>query len=117
MDQESKLIHTKQIDAISGGDVSFKVELINIFLEQIPEFISNMNNSFETKDWILLAREAHTAKSSALTFGIDETGILLKDIQINCENNEFDVLPELLSKAINHLDSAVYELEALKKSL
>jgi HPt (histidine-containing phosphotransfer) domain-containing protein len=117
MDNQSKLIHTNQIDAISGGDNSFKIELINIFLEQIPEFIQNMTSSYENKDWTLLAREAHTAKSSALTFGMDETGMLLKDIQLNTEKSKFDTLPALIGKAVSQLSSAVTELETLKKSL
>ncbi|WP_346859536.1 Hpt domain-containing protein [uncultured Draconibacterium sp.] len=117
MDNQTKLIHTHQIDAISGGDNSFKIELINIFLEQIPEFIQNMTSSYENKDWTLLAREAHTAKSSALTFGMDETGMLLKDIQLNTEKSEFDTLSALIEKAISQLSSAVIELEAMKKSL
>lgn len=112
-----KLIHTRQIDAISGGDNTFKIELIDIFLEQIPEFISVMNNSYNNGDWERLAREAHTAKSSALTFGMDETGTLLKEIQLHSENKGFDALPDLLVKAIKHLDAARSELEELKQSL
>mgnify|MGYP001820531419 CR=1 FL=1 len=117
MDKQFGLIHTKQIDAISAGDNAFKIELIDIFLEQIPEFISVMNSSYKNGDWERLAREAHTAKSSALTFGMDETGTLLKQIQANTENNDLDSLPDLLKKAIKHLDAAQAELEELKQSL
>ncbi|MCY1719731.1 Hpt domain-containing protein [Prolixibacteraceae bacterium Z1-6] len=117
MDKHSQLIHTKQIDAISGDDTGFKIELINIFLEQIPEFISNMTNSYNEENWKVLAREAHTAKSSALTFGMDETGDLLKNIQLHTENNDLDFLPDLLTKVVDQLKTAVTELEELKKSL
>uniref|UniRef100_UPI0032163805 Hpt domain-containing protein n=1 Tax=uncultured Draconibacterium sp. TaxID=1573823 RepID=UPI0032163805 len=117
MNNQFQLIHTHQIDAISGGDTAFQIELIEIFLEQIPEFVSNMNSSYINKDWELLAREAHTAKSSALTFGMEETGMLLKNIQLHAEKEEVDSLPQFLPKAISQLEMAVAELEELKKSL
>lgn len=106
-----------QIDAIAGGDSDFKKELINIFLEQIPEFDSNLNSFLAEKEWEKLAREAHTAKSSVLTFGMKEAGTLCKEIQLHAENNEFDLLPELVSKVLSQLRAAVAELEDLKNSL
>lgn len=117
MDKQFQFIHTKQIDAISAGDIEFKIELIDIFLEQIPEFISEMNNSYNNGDWDTLAREAHTAKSSALTFGMDETGNLLKIIQEQTENKEIDDLAEIISQAIKQLSAAVSELKELKEML
>jgi len=116
MDKDKKLIDTKQIDAISGNDNDFKMELVDIFLGQIPEFTSKMSTYLAEKKWELLAREAHTAKSSVLTFGMETTGKLLKSIQLDIQNNQLDSVEEMVGSAIKDLNEAVLELEELKKS-
>lgn len=117
MSKAFQYIHTEQIDAISAGDNDFKKELIDIFLDQIPEFIDKISGYLEDKNWEMLAREAHTAKSSALTFGMNDAGKLLKDIQIQLENKELDNIPEMVTQVLSHLGAAVPELNALKASI
>jgi HPt (histidine-containing phosphotransfer) domain-containing protein len=106
MNKDNQLLDYTQIDQISGGDINFKKELIEIFIGQISEFISNMNQFFSKNEWELLAREAHTAKSSALIFGMTETGSLLKQIQTLAENNELTQLESLVKKVITDLNAA-----------
>jgi len=114
---EYKFIHTKQIETLAGGDNEFLMELVDIFLEQIPEFVSNMRNSFDSQNWSILAREAHTAKSSVMTFGMDETGTLLKSIQVTIEANDLQKVPEMLHKAIQDMEAAIPELHDFKNTL
>lgn len=117
MSKQFQYINTQQIEDIVNGDLDFQKELIDIFLEQIPEFVSNMTTFLDEKNWELLAREAHTAKSSALTFGMEKAGTLLKQIQIHAEANELEILPELVTKALSHMGAAIPELEELKQSI
>lgn len=78
------------LDGIVNGDENFKRELIKIFLEQIPDFIKNMKMFLDNNNLENLAREAHTAKSSAMIFGMTNAGDKLKDIQLFAENNNLD---------------------------
>ncbi len=117
MKKQFQHIHTKQIDEISGGDCAFQKELVDIILEQIPEFSENIKAFYNEKNWHRLAREAHTAKSSALTFGMEKAGSLLKDIQLSAENKRTEVLPELVKQVIIEFDAALPELEELKLQL
>lgn len=117
MKKQFQHIHTKQIDEISGGDNAFKLELVDIILEQIPEFAQNIKAFHEEKDWHRLAREAHTAKSSALTFGMEKAGNLLKDIQLNAENAKAETLVELVKEVLIEFKAALPELEELKLQL
>lgn len=117
MNKQFQYINTEQIEDIVGGDTDFQKELITIFLEQIPEFVSNISTFHEEKNWEFLAREAHTAKSSALTFGMEEAGTLLKNIQLYAEAEEIELLPNVVSKALSQLGAAIPELEELKQSL
>lgn len=117
MDKDNQLLDLTQIDQIASGDVSFKKELIEIFMVQIPEFIENMNVFYEKNDLESLAREAHTAKSSALIFGMKETGDLLKQIQLLAEKNEFDLIPSLVEKAGIGLNEAEKQLKVVLGTL
>lgn len=96
MSSNLKPIDFNHLDGIVNGDENFKKELIKIFLDQIPDFIKNMRTFLETENAEKLAREAHTAKSSAMIFGMTETGKLLKDIQSMAENkNTIEIIPAL----------------------
>ena len=79
-------IDLNHLNSITNGDENFKKELIGIFLNQIPVFIHNMKDYLDNNKMEKLAREAHTAKSSALIFGMENTGKLLKEIQYWAEN-------------------------------
>ncbi|MCK3685632.1 Hpt domain-containing protein [Maribellus sp. YY47] len=117
MNQHFQHINTSRIEELAAGDTEFYIEIIDIFLNQIPDFIDKMTTALEEKNWQLLAREAHTAKSSALTFGMEDTGVRLKQVQLLAEANELDTLPELVKKAISDLEAAIPELHELKNSL
>lgn len=105
------------IEEISGGDNDFKKELIEIFINQIPDFISNMNKYLAENNLPDLAKEAHTAKSSVLIFKMEETGKTLKRIQLNAENNELDAIPEMIEIVKEEMENASAELSIILKEL
>ncbi|WP_320111764.1 Hpt domain-containing protein [Draconibacterium orientale] len=106
-------IDTSQLETLAGGDKEFMKEMAEIFLEQINEFVTNMSSFLQEKNWEKLAREAHTAKSSAMTFGMDDTGSLLKNIQLECEAGNLDDVPKMVADAIDQLQAAIPELKEL----
>lgn len=117
MNKANLLLDLSQVDQITAGDSTFKKELIIIFLEQIPDFISNMNEFLEKANLERLAREAHTAKSSVMIFGMQETGVLLKDIELLAEEKEAAGIPKLLKQVEINLNEALIQLNDLLKFL
>ncbi len=110
-------IKIEQLDYISFGDNEFKKELIEIFLDQIPEFISNMKKFFYEGDLTNLAKEAHTAKSSVLIFGMNNTGKSLKEIQLQSENNTIEQLSSLIESVELELNDAAKQLQIILSEL
>ncbi len=106
-------IKTEQLNSISSGDKAFEKELIEIFLEQIPSFVLNIKAFFEKNDLARLAKEAHTAKSSALIFGLTYTGELLKEIQLQAEERKAEKLGELVERVVLELNDAEKQLQKL----
>jgi len=110
-------ISIEQLDSVSFGDHEFKKELIEIFLEQIPDFIFNMKKFYAENNLENLAREAHTAKSSALIFGMTSTGDSLKEIQLQAEDKISEQLSALLNKVELELKDAENQLQNILADL
>jgi len=110
MDNNYQQISLEQLESVSFGDKDFKKELIDIFLEQIHEFISNMKKFYAEGEILLLAKEAHKAKSSALIFGMANTGKDLKEIQSQGEDNKVEQLQSLIESVESNLILAESEL-------
>jgi len=117
MNNKFQPINFEQLDEMSFGDDAFKKELIDIFLEQIPEFITNMKKYFAENDLLSLSKEAHTAKSSVFIFGMQNTGESLKTIQHLGEKEIKTGIPELLEKVIAELENADQELKVFLEKL
>jgi HPt (histidine-containing phosphotransfer) domain-containing protein len=110
MSSNLKTIDFSHLNSITGSDEIFKKELIGIFLEQIPIFINNMNQYFDDNEMEKLAREAHTAKSSVLIFGMENAGRLLKEIQLLAENKKKTEIQPVLKQVELELSQAKTEL-------
>jgi HPt (histidine-containing phosphotransfer) domain-containing protein len=115
MQEQNHLVNLSQIDQISSGDPTFRNEMIGIFTGQIPVFLENIDKFWNENDLENLAKEVHTAKSSVLIFGMEETGHNLKEIQLFAENDEVDKIEELLMKVVKDLNDALTYLTTILK--
>ncbi len=115
MDNNSQTIDFTSLFIVANNDKEFINELIGIFLDQIPDFIKNLNQLFNENNFDKLGREAHTAKSSVMIFGMTNTGKLLNKIEQWAENKNIDEIGPALKIVEKDLDLAKNELmDALK---
>jgi len=106
MDAQQLLVDLTELKNISNGDTDFEKELITMFIGQIPVFISNMNSYLESGAMDELSREAHTAKSSVLIFGMKNTGKILKEIELLAKQNSKTGIEPLLKIAEQEMSDA-----------
>jgi len=78
-----------ELKQISGED--FINELIDAFLDDAPNMLSNMKTALEAKDVESFRRNAHSMKSNANTFGAMELGVLAKELEFMAKENNLDV--------------------------
>jgi HPt (histidine-containing phosphotransfer) domain-containing protein len=96
---------------ITGGESSIVKEMVEMFLEQIDEFKTNMISSLNDKKFIELGKEAHKAKSSVLIVGMEELGKNLKKLQLLTEQGvEAETYPDYVKMFIDQCDAARIEL-------
>ena len=113
MKNNLQILNLDNLNSIAIGDEEFKKELIGIFLKQIPVFTKNLRELFNENNFEKLAREAHTAKSSAMIFGMERTGALLKEIEIWADNKKTLGIAAALRQVETDLNKAKIELEIL----
>ena len=76
------------LENMSAGDNNLIKELIEIFIEQVPEFITEMNNAIKNNDSKVLSSVAHKAKSSVAIVGIVDLAEELKILENISANGE-----------------------------
>ena len=105
-----KHIDLAYLESITDGSKEIIEELINIFIEQIPEFTEDFDNGLAEKDWKKIAAAAHKAKSSVLSMGISDLGnIDLKNLELVAKQMRLDKLTET--------GESTPEMDQLKKTL
>ena len=79
----------EELKQMSGED--FIDELIDAFLEDTPNLISNMEIALAANDADSFRRNAHSLKSNANTFGAVELGLLAKELELMGRENNLDI--------------------------
>lgn len=92
---------------MSGGD--FITELIDAFLDEGPDMISNLQAALEAGDVDSFRRNAHSLKTNANTFGALRLGFLARELETMARENDLNVgnrldqLKEAFSEAAQEL--------------
>lgn len=71
MNKNYKFINLSYLNSMSGGSEEIIKEMIDIFLEQLPEFREGFKDAIEHNDAKRIGEVAHKAKSSMAILGID----------------------------------------------
>jgi HPt (histidine-containing phosphotransfer) domain-containing protein len=67
------------LSTITEGNKQIMREMIEMFVVQVPEFIENLQNCYQTRQFDALGREAHKAKSSLQIMGMSD---LVREMKI-----------------------------------
>lgn len=80
-----KLVKLDYLNEVTGGEPEIMKEFIQMFIDQIPEFRDGLPELLKEKKYKELGELAHKAKSSVLTFGMDELGVKMKKLQLKTQ--------------------------------
>ncbi|MCQ2229545.1 MAG: STAS domain-containing protein [Bacteroidales bacterium] len=80
-----QVIDLTYLHSISDGDRSLEDNLIEIFLQQLPEFENDLSSAYADDDFVRLAAAAHKAKSSILAMGMTACATSLKRLEMLCK--------------------------------
>ncbi len=111
-------INLTYLETLADGNNELIIELAQIFIEQVPEFIAEMNEHYTNKNWQALSAIAHKAKSSIDIMGLSELRKMLKNLEIDAKNNEnTDSYKSVIAYFTSTCNNAIIECEELIKKL
>ena len=101
----------EELKQISGGD--FINELIDAFLDDAPNMLSQLDTALVARDVESFRRNAHSLKSNATTFGALELAGLARELELMARENNLEV-----GNRLQHLKAAFQtvaeELEGMR---
>ena len=114
-------INIDALEKFTEGDKELTIQVMEIFLRQVPEAIQKIEKSIGSKDWKEVFNQAHKIKSSLSVFGLNELREIAFQIESNARdesntseiNNLFDSFRQ---KATPVIEAIVEELEKVKEA-
>lgn len=103
---------------MSNGNKDLILEMIGIFKTQVEEFTHGMDEYYNNKQFELLGRLAHKAKSSISIMGLNDLSVQLKTFEILAkEGKEVEKYPVFIRNFKQETADAVEELDEVVKNL
>ena len=111
MDQ-ARITNLDYLKEITGNESEITKEFIQMFFDQLPEFRDGMNSYLAEKKCKELGELAHKAKSSVMTFGMNDLGHKLKELQLKTQKLEdINRYPVYVEEFMNVIAQAEAELQ------
>ncbi len=106
------------LETLADGSSELIVELMQIFIDQVPEFIEEMNSYYDNKDWEALSAIAHKSKSSIDIVGLKELQIKLKTLELDAkEAKNTDTYRKIIDEFILTCNNAVIDAKKVIEDL
>ncbi|GGI23461.1 Hpt domain-containing protein [Pedobacter mendelii] len=103
---------------MAGHDPEFMIEVFEIFIEQTPFYMAELENALSIKDWKKVADFAHKIKPTFAYIGRGDVKDFVDYIETSSKSEEnLDLIPKkvitlqlLLDKIYLQIDGAIKEL-------
>jgi len=106
------------LESMSMGTNELIVEMINLFIDQLPEFTGGLAEHLNSKDYTALGALAHKAKSSVAVMGMDSLALDLKTLEISAKaGKDPELYPLLVDRFIEQVTLTATELQAYLTTL
>ncbi len=78
------------------GSAGILAQIINVYLDDAPKLIANIQTALAAKDVATMTRHAHSLKSASLSVGASRVGELARHIESSGRSNSMDDCPALV---------------------
>jgi HPt (histidine-containing phosphotransfer) domain-containing protein len=106
-----KLFDLTLLEQTAMGNKEFMIKMVQMFVDQTPVLLTEINDHLTNNDWEQLGAKAHKLKPSIDLMGIAQLKQEIRDIEQFAKNNEnLEILPakvnhltEILNKTLDQL--------------
>lgn len=107
-----KLYDLSMVEMISGGDKSFITKMIQLFIDTMPQNVSELKASLQQQNWEMLGKHAHKMKSTIDSMGISSLKEDIRAIESSGKNKtNLETVPELVDKTSSIIDQCIQQLK------
>jgi DNA-binding response OmpR family regulator len=110
---EKKAIDLSYLDEILGDDKNLKLEMIELFIQNVPNDVDLLGNAILEKDVMAIKKMAHHMKSSLSMFNLNEEVAFLEQTERNA--NDSIISSEITEEFALVKNKLVGTIEALKE--
>jgi HPt (histidine-containing phosphotransfer) domain-containing protein len=115
---QTQFTNLDYLKEITGGEAEIMQEFIQMFFDQLIEFRTGMTDHLANERWKELGELAHKAKSSVMTFGMNDLGHRLKELQLKTQRLEdIETYQEYVAEFMITMVRAEEELKEEMKKL
>ena len=91
------------------------LEIIDLFYEEYPERVKQLNSALKEQDAELLRTSAHSLKGVIAHFHAEEPRKLAKDLEEKGAAKDFEGTEQIKNKLLNQIEEMLEELKEIKK--
>jgi HPt (histidine-containing phosphotransfer) domain-containing protein len=108
---QKRIIDFSFIDAVSSGEANFRKDMIDLFLEKIPNEVIELSEAIPNNDYNTAMRICHNMKSSLDIFMLKDLSNYLSTIEKEAKLEQFN------SETIDKIKALDYEITEVFKIL
>ncbi|MBQ3656051.1 MAG: Hpt domain-containing protein [Bacteroidales bacterium] len=106
-------INMSYLNEVSGGDISIKKEIIEMFFSQMQETSTLLKENLSNRNYQKLSEVAHTTKSSLRVMGAEDIAKKMEELQFTAAKNEStENYPVLVNYFLENIPLVIQELES-----
>lgn len=105
-----KLTDLAIITEYASGNVDHIKEMIETFIESMPDYLKELNLFFDEQKWVDLKKQAHKMKTPSAYFGLEKLRLILSDIETSADVNEV-LLKEQMQEINLLIEQSIIELK------
>lgn len=110
-EKTSSLLDLDMLNELAEGDNEYKITIMNMFLETMPETMQKMEEYLSASDWENFYKTAHYAKSSLSVVKVPEMHKLAQAMERNGRQlSSLETIPGMLNLFKKYFEQAKIEL-------
>jgi CheY-like chemotaxis protein/HPt (histidine-containing phosphotransfer) domain-containing protein len=107
----SKLYDLSIVQSVSGGDKAFIRKMILLFIETVPQNLTELNVALRSQNWEQVGKMAHKLKSTVDSMGIKSIHGDIREVEANAkQQKDLQEIPFKVEKIVSVIDMCIEQL-------
>lgn len=108
-----RLYDLSMVQSVSGGDEGFIRKMVALFIETVPQNMTDLKNAMKQENWDQVGKTAHKLKSTIDSMGIKSIRQEIRTVEANAKQKEaIQEIPALVGMIDNVIEECILQLKA-----